>query len=196
MRSDIVEKLNREFDQDIVSERQVVYILVEVRKLLEQENVLDNFRAFKLCSDWVVHPKLDRTGAQFVLRYFNEYEDEFQRSGVTVAESKLAELKGFLTHERFRDQFIEALEPRGVRTEGLKSDAYWREFIQHYSAVVQDCPLEAKANTTNTRYVNAVTCLAWPKEQAKIVYPGKRVVQWSWKLKNGTRETKRVCAFI
>jgi hypothetical protein len=57
MRGDIVEKLNREFEEPIRNERQVVYILVEARKLLEQEGVLETFSDFKLCSDWAVHPK-------------------------------------------------------------------------------------------------------------------------------------------
>lgn len=48
MRGDIVEKLNRELNEPIREERQVVYILVEARKLLEQQGTLENFRGFKL----------------------------------------------------------------------------------------------------------------------------------------------------
>lgn len=64
---DIVAKLNREFDAEVVTERQVVYILVEARKLLERQGTLENFQAFKLCGDWAVHPKLNRSSAQVVL---------------------------------------------------------------------------------------------------------------------------------
>ena len=60
MKEDIASKLNHELDQEIVSERQVVYILIEARKLLEQQKTLDNFRGFKLCGDWAVHPKITR----------------------------------------------------------------------------------------------------------------------------------------
>jgi hypothetical protein len=35
MTPDIINKITRELEQEIVSERQVVYLLVELRKLLE-----------------------------------------------------------------------------------------------------------------------------------------------------------------
>lgn len=191
---DIVAKLNGEFDAEIVTERQVVYILVEARKLLERQDTLDNFQAFKLCGDWAVHPKLKRSSAQAVLGYFDAYESEFRKSGVTVAESKLQPLLDFMAHKNFREQFIQAVEPHGVRVDRLVSDDYWRAFIQLYSAVVQDCPLEARANTT--QFVNHVTCLAWPKDRANALYPGKHVVQWKWNLKSGAPKEKLVCALI
>src|SRR5689334_1584141 len=104
MKNDIAEKLNREFGEEIVSERQVVYILVEARKLLEQQGVLRRFPAFGLCSDWAVHPKLNRAAAQSVVACFDAYEVEYRRSGVTVAESKLQPLLDFLSHRTFREQ--------------------------------------------------------------------------------------------
>ncbi|MGA2877035.1 MAG: hypothetical protein ABSE82_16075 [Nitrososphaerales archaeon] len=194
MKNDIAEKLNREFAQDIVSERQVVYILVEARKLLEQQVTLKTFPAFSLCSDWAVHPKLNRANAQFVLRHFDAYETEYRKSGVTVAESKLQPLLDFMSHKKFREEFIGAIGPHGVRVDRLASDEFWRAFIQNYSAVVQDCPLEAQANTT--QFVNNVTCLAWPKEQADALYPGRHVVQWNWNLKSGAPKEKLVCTLI
>jgi hypothetical protein len=86
MKPDIISKLNIELDHEIVSERQVVYVLVEARKLLEQQDTLKKFRAFKLCSDWAVHPKLTGTDSQMILRHFDAYETEHQNSGVAVAE--------------------------------------------------------------------------------------------------------------
>jgi hypothetical protein len=100
VKPDIIEKLNRELEQDIVSERQVVYILVEARKLLEQQGTLHNFRALKLCIDWAVHPKLRGPDAQGVLRQFDAYDAEYQKSGVTMAEFKLEPLHEFMSHRR------------------------------------------------------------------------------------------------
>jgi len=194
MKNDIAEKLNREFGQDIADERQVVYILVEARKLLEQQGTLKTFPAFNLCSDWAVHPKLDRKGAQLVLSHFDAYEAEYRKSGVTVAEFGLPSLLDFMSHKKFREEFIWAIEPHGVRVDRLAADDFWRAFIQRYSDVVQDCPLEARAHTT--RYVNHVTCLAWPQKRANALFPGKHVVQWNWNLKSGAPREKLVCALI
>jgi hypothetical protein len=193
MKQDITSKLNIELDQEIVSERQVVYILVEARKLLEQQKTLDEFRAFKLCSDWAVHPKLTRRDSQTILKHFDAYEAEHQKSGITVAEFQLEPLHDFMTYKRFRAEFIEALSPHGVEVGRLSSNAFWQPFIQHYSAVIQDCPLEAIGN--NTQFVSHVSGLAWPKEKADAIYPGKRVIQWNWMLKNSTKR-KLVCALV
>jgi hypothetical protein len=193
MKQDITNKLNIELDQEIVSERQVVYILVEARKLLEQQQSLDKFRAFKLCSDWAVHPKLRGPDAQIILKHFDAYETEHQNSGVTVAEFRFDPLHDFMTYTRFRAEFIEALSPHGVQVGQLSSNTFWQPFIQHYTSVIQDCPLEAIDN--NTQLVSHVSGLAWPKEMADAMYPGKRVIQWNWTLKNSTTR-KLVCALV
>jgi hypothetical protein len=187
MKEDIAGKLNRELDQAIVSERQVVYILVEARKLLEQQKTLDSFRAFKL------HPKLRGPDSQLILKHFDAYEAEFKKSGITMAEFRLEPLHDFMSHKRFRAEFIEALSPYGIQVERVASDVYWQSFIQHYTSVIQDCPLEAIGK--NTQIVAHVSGLPWPTEMANAIYPGKRVIQWNWTLKNSA-ERKLVCALI
>ena len=42
MKEDIASKLNRELGREIESEMQIVYILVEARKLFEQQKTLDS----------------------------------------------------------------------------------------------------------------------------------------------------------
>jgi hypothetical protein len=194
MREDIASKLNRELDQEIESERQVVYILVESRKLLEQQKTLDNFRALKLCSDWALHPKLRGPDSQIVLKHFDGYEIEYQKSRITVAEFPLEPLHDFMSHIAFRAELIEALAPFGVRTDRFTSDVFWRSFIHQYSSVIQDCPFEAIDN--NTELVTHVSGQAWPKEMADTIFPGKRVIQWNWILKSAVEREKLVRALI
>jgi len=194
MKDDIINKLNQEFAERITSERQVVYILVEIRKLLEQQNTLQSFRALRLCSNWAVHPKLNHSDAQLILGYFDAYELEFRKSGISMADFRLEPLHNFASYEGFRAELVQALAPQGVNVGMLQNDDYWQSFIQHYAAVIQDCPLEAKEN--NTQLVSHVLCRAWPKEHADAIYPGKRVIQWNWKLKSGTERDQIVCALI
>jgi hypothetical protein len=143
-----------------VSEGQVVYILLEARKLLEQSNALRDFRAFKLCADWAVHPKLTGTDARTVLKYFDDFEADHQRSGSTVAEFPLQPLNDFMSYKAFKQDFMNALSHHQVNI----SDEYWQSFVQHYTSVIQDCPLEAVGN--NTQLVSRVSALAWPEEMA------------------------------
>jgi len=194
MKAHITAKLSRELEEEIVSERQVVYILVETRKLLEQQGVLSNFRALKLCCDWAVHPKLDRGDSVDILKLFDTYEIEYQNSRVSVADFPLELLHDFMSHKRFRAEFIEALSSYGVKTDALTQDGSWQSFIQHYTSVIEDCPLEA--TNDNTQLVSRVTALCWPKEKADAIYPGRHVIQWNWTLKSGAEREKLVCALV
>jgi hypothetical protein len=194
MKAEIAAKLNRELKDEIVSERQVVYILVETRKLLEQQGVLHDFRALKLCSDWAVHPKLQGRDSQIVLKYFDAYEIEYQNSHIAMAEFPLEPLHDFVSYKQFRAEFMDALSSYDVETDTLAQDKFWQSFIQYYACVIQDCPLEAKQDSTEL--VNRVTAQSWSREMADAIYPGKRVIQWNWTLKSGTEREKIVCALI
>jgi hypothetical protein len=55
----IIEKLDIELSQQITSERQVVYILVEIRKLMERNNDTEKCFALNFYCDWAMHTKLD-----------------------------------------------------------------------------------------------------------------------------------------
>jgi hypothetical protein len=193
MKPDIVRKLNREVRRPIRTERQAVYILVEARKLLEQQGTLEKFRGFKLCSDWAVHPKLRGPDAQLILSYFDAYEAEYQKSGLTMAEFKLQPLHDFLALKSFRDEMMTSLRPHDVEVAFVASDDFWKPFVQRYMSVIQDCPLEAWGQ--NTTFVSHVSAQAWPEDMADGIYPGKRVVQWNWTLKN-SQERKLICALI
>jgi hypothetical protein len=193
MSGDIVEKLNCELDEPIHNERQVVYILVEARKLLEKEGVLETFADFKLCSDWAVHPKLRGPAAQQILAYFNAYEIEHAKSGVTLHEFQPKPLQDFLSLTSFRNEIMTSLEPYSVNVSRIATNEFWQPFVQCYMSVIRDCPLEAWEQ--NATHVTHVSALAWPEEMANQIYPGKRVVQWNWTLA-GTKEVKDACALI
>lgn len=176
MTTDIAEKINGELAQDIVSERQVVYILVETRKLLEQEKVLEKFDALKLRADWAVHSKLRGPQAQEILKYFDAYEREHRKTGITVAEYDFEPLHEFMAHTMFQAELVESLSPYGVNVDRFAEDVFWQSFIQDYTSVIQDCPLEV-VDYKKTEFVTHVSGLAWSKEMAESMYPGKRVIQ-------------------
>ncbi len=193
MREEIVAKLNREFGEPIRTERQVVYILVEARKVLEKEGVLETFSNFKLCSDWAVHPKLRGPAAQQILAYFNDYEIEHAKSGVTLHEFQPKPLKDFLSLTSFRAEMMEGLRACGVEADRIATDEFWKPFVQCYMGVIRDCPLEALEQ--NAKHVSHVSAQAWPEDMADSIFPGKRVVRWYWTLAR-TKQVKDACALI
>jgi hypothetical protein len=183
MRSEIIRKLQAELDQPISSERQVVYILVELRKLLEQQEMLTNFKTLKLCCDWAVHPRLDWAPAQEIINYFDGYEKEYRRSGIGVAQYNLRPMLDFLEHKKFRRELIAACEEGGMSADAFSEDQSWRSFILHYTGVIEDCPFEAKAD--NTEFVTKVTAQVVPSSISEVIIPGKASIQWTWETKDG-----------
>jgi hypothetical protein len=68
----IIKKLDHELRQEITTERQVVYILAEVRKLLEVTEETDNFKALSFYCSWALHTRMKREGAGRILERFDK----------------------------------------------------------------------------------------------------------------------------
>jgi hypothetical protein len=161
----------------------LIYILVELRKLLEQQKTLSNFTTLALCCDWAVHPHLDRSPAQEVISYFDGYEKEYRRRGISVAEYNLAAMLDFLEHKNFRRELIAACQGNGMGSHPFSEDRCWRSFILHYTGVIEDCPLKAKGD--NTEFVTKVTAQVVPQPESEVILFGKRGIEWMWETKGG-----------
>jgi hypothetical protein len=134
----IVEKLRQELLEKIVSERQVMYILVETRKLL---NILNQTKAFSVLSfhcNWALHHSLDQDAAKNLITELNDSyralgEGATAERGAKVLWDKLGldifrkQLRGFLRHHQLPADLCE--------------DGDWQSFLHHYSKIIQDSPL-------------------------------------------------------
>ena len=57
MTRDIIQKLKEQIEAGITTEVQVVYLLTGVRKLIERDEVEDEYPKLKFHCDWVLHPR-------------------------------------------------------------------------------------------------------------------------------------------
>src|SRR6185503_7733424 len=76
MKDALLGKLAKELNDSITSERQAVYILVLLRKLIELNGHKKDPKYFALnfyCS-WAVHTKMSRDGALEIVKRFNRYQ--------------------------------------------------------------------------------------------------------------------------
>lgn len=186
MQDHIVAKLTAEMSQPIGSERQVVYILVELRKLLELMGTLDKYQTLKLCCDWAVHPKLDRQAAQRIAKLFDEYEAKNRQERIGVQQADMPELSGFLQHDLFRNEMAAACEANQIPAAPVLDDDWWRSFLVHYTEVVKDCPIEARAE--NTKYVARVTAQAVTEGLTAAIMPTRQFgILWTWYFKDRDR---------
>jgi hypothetical protein len=173
-------KLSQELGQTITSERQVVYILVELRKLLEKKGLLkeERFRALRFCCDWTVHSRLDRDTAKIITELFDRYETLYRQEPIGVSQAGIPELVEFCEHSRFRQQFITACQAVDIATDTICNDDWWREFLAQFLEVVRDIRVEAKPRAT--KYVKWVTASVIDPQSVGI-FNKQFVIFWMWK---------------
>jgi hypothetical protein len=68
---DIIKKLKKEMERGIASEARAVYLLTEVRKLIERDKAKGAYPNLKFHYDWVLHAKLSGPRAQDILHQFD-----------------------------------------------------------------------------------------------------------------------------
>jgi len=146
----IVNKLKLEFDGEITSERQVVYILVEIGKLLEHDNAKGTYPTITLYRDWVVHTKLDRSAvADSLVRLF----DDYVTSNNTTASDKLKELVSPLT---LRQELTTYLTHHNLAFSCCKDGVLWKRFVKYLAGVIDETPLHCSSRNTGKKKTNHV----------------------------------------
>jgi hypothetical protein len=146
MKEDICSKLRRELDEPISSERQVVYILVELRKLIELNGDDERFRALNFFCDWAVHAVLDQEGAKRIVRRFNnlqmrDYEAKWCGKERIVDIEFDTEMDDTIHLCKFRTELATCLQEARLDDSIANDRAKWRAFIIHYAQVIEACPL-------------------------------------------------------
>lgn len=182
----IIEKLDIELSQQITSERQVVYILVEIRKLMERNNDTEKYFALNFYCDWAMHTKLDRLGATRIVERFNKYQEliELTQStpNATVPQSDLQllpQLEETLRLQKFRQQFAEYLKGNDLPDDIARDDGAWTNFLSYYFHVIEDCPLVCKAPLDHVREV-AVSVIETRSGTAAQMAGYSVMIAWEW----------------
>ena len=162
MEEGILRKLRQEIDQGITTEKQVVYILHLIRKMLEKTKgqwEKKEFSFLEFHCNWVLHTSMDRPFAQKFLELVEPGHKEMKR-GVRIEELSLSprqkedfknirleprsEIAILLDFLRFRKQLIEFLIKYNLPV-FVYYDLDWVEFLYLYGCVIQDCPITVPA---------------------------------------------------
>ena len=196
MKADIVDKLRLELREPIHSERQVVYILAELRKLMELESIAksvagepsdNSYFALKFYCDWAVHVRLDQSGAQRIVRRFDQYQRLLEElaSGskqVAVDPSFLQELNQSLNLSKFREQFGAYLKTHALDPAIATDDDQWTDFLVYYAHVIEDAPLISVGKGQDLVDEVSISIL---DERALGIGEYRIAVRWTWVSKKG-----------
>lgn len=148
---EIVGKLQFEFSVDIISERQVVYILVEIGKLLEHEHAKPTYPTITFYRDWVVHTKLDRSPvADDLVCLF----DEYVTSSNMVASQNLKDLVSPLT---LRKELATYLAHHNLQFPCCNDGVLWKQFVKYLAGIIYETPLHLKTSKKKTNHVKSIT---------------------------------------
>jgi hypothetical protein len=129
------------FDEPVLTEERVVYIMVEVRKLMEHANLRDaDFSTLRFFSNWVAHTKLTRGQAVKLVKRMNDSFDNRLRGQRMTEEQHLA-LPSLFRFETFRDELREFLRSQDLVWARLELWPEWVSFMKNYAGVVAECPI-------------------------------------------------------
>jgi hypothetical protein len=143
VKSAIIAKLEALLAKGIITEADALYLMVEVRKLLEQQQAKKQYEYLTFHCDWALHASLEGTTAQQILKLFDAANIHL-KTGL-----ELHDLPGPLKLEidriskmrYFEEQLENFLTANGLPTlERTRSDG-WIHFLHLYAKIVEDCPL-------------------------------------------------------
>jgi hypothetical protein len=141
VRNDIVEKLKPVVVQPIETEERVVYLMVEIRKLIEHSRLPDNqFLTLRFFCNWAVHTKLTRGEGAEIVGLMNKCF-EGRLNGQYMPEEEHERLHGIFSFEAFRNELLEFLRGQGLTLSAMELPPQLINFIKLYSSVVADCPI-------------------------------------------------------
>jgi hypothetical protein len=142
-RSAIVAKLNRLLAKGIKSEADALYLMVEVRKLLEQQQAKKQYEYLTFHCDWALHAALEGTTAQNILKRFDAANIHL-KTGVKLQDlpgSLRVEIDGISKMRYFEDELEKfLLANRLPHLETTRSDG-WIHFVHLYAKIIEGCPL-------------------------------------------------------
>jgi len=183
--SSIVSKLHRELSVEITTERQVVYILAEIRKLIELRQQSDQFFALNFHCCWALHTRMDRIGSERIVQIFDEAHEFAISIPHPKHENIPAELKDRLSQIMMGGKFVtelrDFLERDDLPLTLFKESATWIQFMSLYSDVVEECPLLLRGNST-PRHVKAVTVFKVPNLAPQVIDGKLTALATEWRL--------------
>jgi hypothetical protein len=138
----IDKKLKPEFEVEITSERQVVYILVEIGKLIEHDNAKEKYPTIMFYRNWVVHTKLDHSAvADRLVRLFDGY---ITSNNKTASET----LKQLVSPQTLRAELKKFLKQHGLRFSCCEDGVLWKRFVKYLAGIIDETPLQCSWSKT------------------------------------------------
>jgi hypothetical protein len=149
----IADKLAGECEKELLCESQVVYILVEIGKLLEHDNAKRKYPTIVFYRDWVVHTRLERS--PWVKNLMSKFDDYIVSANRSVTQPFQTLLKSLT----LRSELSAYMATHSLHAPFCSDDRKWKAFVKLLAGVICDVPLavDVKQRKPSTKYVQSVT---------------------------------------
>jgi len=193
----IVRKLREHLSGPVDTECKVIYLLCEIRKLLDKQPPDPPLFALRLYCNWALHVDLSRSRTT---RAFLERVDRFVHNQLTPGtdtKETFAEenslFREFVYLDTFREELSRFLAARDLPTALCAEDKRWFTFLAAYAGVVEDGSLVCEDGGPNElRIVDKVTFTKGPQiiEDSHVPFG----ITWDILLKDGRHLEVEVAA--
>jgi hypothetical protein len=179
----IKQKLAGAFSGVLDAEMQVVYVLVEIRKYLEQNPELRNRHpALNFYCCWAVHSEAAGNGADRILERFDRLYP-LMKSGLTAGQSE--EIFRTLTLGKLKEELIDFLDTLGIQSSIKTSPTHWLRFLRAYASITEDCPFVLSSNSMiKLRNIDNILVQTVP---LPAVAPHEMIFSTVWILRKGAK---------
>lgn len=180
MQDDIQKKLRRLLAGDPINDEiRTVYLLAEVRKILEHDTVLKAAApTLEFYCNWGLHVQLDRAGAQ---KFLNAV-DPVLTLNMNFSQAEHDACDALFTLEAFRLEVRSLLASFHADLALCDDPLRWTEFLAAYSRVVEDSELSLRATSVPSGplalVVRKVTIR--PDPGAQVADPAIKVYPMVW----------------
>lgn len=181
MLNDILGKLRKHLFDGLNTESDVVYFLVQVRKLLELTP--NDYEYLKFHCDWALHTVLSGTMAQTFLAEFDSANLHLRGGGVELHDlppELQRRIDDISTLHSFK---IELYRFLGVQSLPSINEA-WPKFLVLYGRIVKDCPLVMRAANA-TASIEKVNLAVEEPEHQPVAGQHMHKISWTIHDKNG-----------
>lgn len=177
MKDEVLRKLQRLLDRPITNEMQVVYLLVELRKLMDLEAYQD--KMLRMFCNWVVHTSLDRPGdgSTLILREFDDLVAELRERQTLTPDRSQVSLG------TFREALSRCFGEFGLTAAFAKTLAGWKRFFTLYASIVSECPIVYTASRRQLKYIKRAELCGVTRGPLVKEWP---VIKWRLTFQDGT----------
>jgi hypothetical protein len=185
MRDELVRKIQYVLERRITTEMEVVYLLVELRKLMDREEYKDPI--LRMFCNWVVHTALENKtdGSTLILREFDDFIAE-----VYERQRSLARFE-HISFGAFREALTRCFQHFGLSVSFLQTLPEWKTFFGLYALVVSECPIAFTASKKPLKYIKRVELQGvargvpikdWPMLEWRLTFHDGTTHHWGFHL--------------